>query len=406
MTPRNPTHSTTPPSALPAAIPAIRPDDSHLMAQALELAGRGPWPDPNPRVGCVIVDGAGDLVAEGWHRGAGTPHAEAAALALAGDRARGATAYVSLEPCAHSGRTGPCADALVAAGVARVVYAQDDLNREAAGGADVLRSAGVQVVARVLADEAAALNERWARTIALGRPLVTWKFAATLDGRSAAADGTSQWITGDEARADVHALRASRDAIVAGTGTVLVDDPRLTVRTAPPPTPTHGGLRPESTPRTPARPGEPPRQPLRVVVGLRGVPAKARFRDGPGEVLQVRSHDPHEVLRVLWDKGIRDVWLEGGPTLAAAFIGAGLVDEVYAYLAPALLGAGRSAVGDLGITSMDRIRRLELEDVRRVGADVRIHAIAAPGVTGTSTRQGQVANTTDAAGVGVDAGKE
>ena len=184
--------------------------DAAFMRRALELAVRGSWPDPNPRVGCVIVDASGELVGEGWHRGAGTPHGEAAALAVAGDRARGATAYVSLEPCAHTGRTGPCADALVAAGVCRVVYGQDDPNGDAAGGADVLRAAGVEVVAGVLADEAAALNERWARTIALGRPLVTWKFAATLDGRSAAADGTSQWITSEEARADVHALRASR----------------------------------------------------------------------------------------------------------------------------------------------------------------------------------------------------
>lgn len=332
--------------------------DAAFMRRALELAARGSWPDPNPRVGCVVVDASGELVGEGWHRGAGTPHGEAAALGVAGDRARGATAYVSLEPCAHTGRTGPCADALVAAGVSRVVYGQDDPNGDAAGGSDVLRAAGVDVVAGVLADEAAALNERWARTIALGRPLVTWKFAATLDGRSAAADGTSQWITSEEARADVHALRASRDAIVAGTGTVLVDDPRLTVRTGPGRMPL-GSLA--------------GRQPSRVVVGLRDVPASARVREGPGEVLHIRSRDPHDVLAVLWDAGIRDVWLEGGPTLASAFLRAGLVDEVYAYFAPALLGAGRPAVGDLGITSMDGIRRLDIGDVQRVGADLRIH---------------------------------
>jgi diaminohydroxyphosphoribosylaminopyrimidine deaminase/5-amino-6-(5-phosphoribosylamino)uracil reductase len=211
----------------------------------------------------------------------------------------------------------------------------------------------------VLAGQAEALNERWTRTILLGRPLVTWKFAATLDGRSAAADGTSQWITGPAARQDCHLLRATRDAIVAGTGTILTDDPRLTVRLPDdrmPPGPGPGaGLR-------------------RVVVGLRDVPATARVHEGPGEVLHVRSRDPHEVLAALWDDGRRDVWLEGGPTLAAAFLTAGLVDEVYAYVAPALLGAGPAAVADLGITTMAAIRRLETKDVRLVGGDVRIHA--------------------------------
>ena len=297
------------------------------------------------------------MAGEGWHRGAGTAHAEAAALRAAGVRARGRTAYVSLEPCSHTGRTGPCAQALVAAGVSRVVYAQPDPNGAAAGGAEVLRWAGVEVLGGVLADEAAALNERWALTIALGRPLVTWKFAATLDGRSAAVDGSSQWITSEEARADVHVLRASRDAIVAGTGTVLVDDPRLTVRAGPARMPLG------SVPRS---------QPQRVVVGFRDVPATARVNSGPGDVVHVRSHDPGEVLRILWERGIRDVWLEGGPTLAAAFVGADLVDEIYAYVAPALLGAGTSAIGDLGIMSMDGIRRLAVEDVRQVGPDVRI----------------------------------
>ncbi len=358
--------------------------DAAFMRRALELAVRGSWPDPNPRVGCVVVDASGELVGEGWHRGAGTPHGEAAALAVAGDRARGATAYVSLEPCAHTGRTGPCADALVAAGVCRVVYGQDDPNGDAAGGADVLRAAGVEVVAGVLADEAAALNERWARTIALRRPLVTWKFAATLDGRSAAADGTSQWITSEEARADVHALRASRDAIVVGTGTVLVDDPRLTVRTGPVRMPLGslaGG------------------QPSRVVVGLRDVPASARVYEGSGEVLHIRSRDPDEVLAVLWDAGIRDVWLEGGPTLASAFVKAGLVDEIYAYLAPALLGAGRPAVGDLGIASMDAIRRLDIEDVLRVGSDVRIH-VSNPAAFDVSARRTRRADTSNRMAVG------
>ncbi|GAA6526681.1 bifunctional diaminohydroxyphosphoribosylaminopyrimidine deaminase/5-amino-6-(5-phosphoribosylamino)uracil reductase RibD [Intrasporangium sp. DVR] len=350
-------------------------EDATFVRRAIALAERGIWPDPNPRVGCVIVDAAGGLVAEAWHRGAGTPHAEAVALAAAGDRARGATAYVSLEPCVHTGRTGPCAPALAAAGIVRVVYAQDDPNAEAAGGAGFLRSAGVEVVGGVLADEAAALNARWARTIALRRPLVTWKFAATLDGRSAAADGSSRWITGAEARADVHAQRAGRDAIVAGTGTVLMDDPRLTARPEP------GRMPPGSVPR---------RQPLRVVVGLRDVPSGARVHTEPGEAVHLRTRDPQRVLAELWKRDVRDVWLEGGPTLAAAFLAADLVDEVYAYLAPAFLGAGAAAVGDLGVRSMEGIRRLEITDVRQVGGDVRIHATPvhpAGGSRGTMTAE-------------------
>ncbi len=334
------------------------------MARALELAQRGPWPDPNPRVGCVIVDAEGAFVSEGFHRGAGTPHAEVVALEGAGERARGATAYVTLEPCTHTGRTGPCSRALVDAGVTTVVFAQSDPNPEAGGGARSLEAAGVEVVGGVRAPEAAELNERWARTVRLGRPLVTWKLAATLDGRSAAADGTSQWITGELARADVHRLRAERDAILIGTGTLLADDPQLTVR-------------------LPVGEG-PPRQPLRVVMGLREVPGSARIHQGPGEAIVLPTRDPHVALISLWDRGIRDIWLEGGPTLAAAFIAAGLVDEVYAYVAPGLLGSGRAAVGDLGIGTIEEMVRLELVDATTVGGDVRIHARALHPVRGPS----------------------
>ncbi|GAA2478344.1 bifunctional diaminohydroxyphosphoribosylaminopyrimidine deaminase/5-amino-6-(5-phosphoribosylamino)uracil reductase RibD [Terrabacter carboxydivorans] len=343
------------------------------MRRALQLAAAGPWPDPNPRVGCVLVAPDGTVVGEGFHHGAGTPHAEIEALREAGDAARGATAYVTLEPCSHTGRTGPCADALVEAGVARVVFAQSDPNPDAAGGAERLHAAGVHVTGGVLADEAAAVNERWARTVELGRPLVTWKLASTLDGRSAAADGSSQWITGEAARADVHLLRATRDAVLVGTGTVLADDPRLTVRMP------GGELAPD--------------QPLRAVMGLREVPPVARLHDAPGSVVHLATRDPREALDLLWHRGVRDVWLEGGPTLAAAVLRAGLVDDVYAYVAPALLGAGRLAVDDLGIRSISDVRRLGLVDVAVVGGDVRIHAVAtttdepttAPADTATTT---------------------
>lgn len=314
---------------------------STYLYRAMELARRGPLADPNPQVGCVLVRDD-RVIGEGWHEGAGTPHAEVAALQAAGG-ARGATAYVSLEPCHHTGRTGPCAQALIDAGVAEVRYAQPDPNPDAAGGASALRTAGVRVEHEHIDTD---LNRYWTYAVSHARPFVTWKFAATLDGRSAAADGSSQWITGPAARADVQARRASAGAIVAGTGTVLADDPRLTLRG-------HAG------------------NPLRVIVGKRSIPATARVH-ADDNVLQIATHDPSVVLAALHDRQIRHAWLEGGPTVAAAFLRAGLVDEIVAYLAPALLGAGRSAVGDLGIGSMAGIQRYELRDVARVGEDVRL----------------------------------
>jgi len=325
------------------------------MRRALELAAAPGVPaGPNPRVGCVLLAPDGSTVAEGHHRGAGTPHAEADALAAAGEAARGTTAVVTLEPCAHTGRTGPCAQALVDAGVEHVVYAQDDPNPVAAGGAGVLRAAGVDVENGLLAAEAEALNETWTFAVVHGRPFVTWKSAATLDGRIAAADGSSRWITSAPARAEVHALRAAVDAVVVGTGTVLADDPHLAVR----------------------RDGEVAegRQPLRVVVGVRDIPAGARVLDAAAQTLHLRTRDPHEVLAALHGLEVQHVLLEGGPTLAAAFVRAGLVDAVRWYAAPALLGAGRSALDDAGMESVAQALRLDVVDVARVGGDVRIDA--------------------------------
>lgn len=325
------------------------------MRRALELAAAPGVPaGPNPRVGCVLLAPDGSTVAEGHHRGAGTPHAEADALAAAGAAARGTTAVVTLEPCAHTGRTGPCAQALVDAGVAHVVYAQDDPNPVAAGGAGVLRAAGVDVESGLLAAEAEALNETWTFAVVHGRPFVTWKSAATLDGRIAAADGSSRWITSAPARAEVHALRAAVDAVVVGTGTVLADDPHLAVR----------------------RDGEVAegRQPLRVVVGLRDIPEGARVLDPAARTLHLRTRDPHEVLAALHGLEVQHVLLEGGPTLAAAFVRAGVVDAVRWYAAPALLGAGRSALDDAGMESVAQALRLDVVDVARVGDDVRIDA--------------------------------
>lgn len=331
-----------------------QPGTQALMRRALVLAARGPEADPNPRVGCVLVADDGEVVAEGWHRGAGTPHAEAAALAAAGERAAGTTAYVTLEPCNHTGRTAPCAQALYAAGVRRVVHAQSDPNPVAAGGADWLRERGLDVVAGLLADEAEALNRTWTHLVRTGRPWVTWKLATTLDGRSAAADGTSQWITGPAARADVHEQRGRCGAVLVGTGTALADDPHLTAR------------HPDGTLMD--------TQPVRVVMGERDLPPQARVLDDAAPTWHLRTRSPKEVLEALARAGVHHVWLEGGPTVAAAFMYDRVVDEVVAYVAPVLLGRGRPSVSDLGITTIDEALRLDPTDITLIGTDVRITA--------------------------------
>lgn len=314
------------------------------MQRALELADAPGVPlHPNPRVGCVLLAPDGSTIAEGYHRGAGTPHAEADALAKAGDRARGATAVVTLEPCNHTGRTGPCSRALVDAGVRRVVFAQTDPNPVAAGGADTLRAGGVEVEGGLLADDARALNRVWTVAVERQRPFVTWKFAATLDGRSAAADGTSRWVSSRAARLDTHRLRGLADVMLVGSNTVALDDPELTVRDAD------------------DEPVE--RQPLRAVMGERDLPDGRRVFNDRAETVRLRTRDPHEALAELWGRERHHVVLEGGPTLAAAFLRAGLVDEVIAYVAPVLLGSGASAVADLGITTMADALRPEVTDV-------------------------------------------
>ncbi len=358
----------------------VSPAERSAMARALVLAATPGVPKgPNPRVGCVLLDPAGRVVAEGFHRGAGTPHAEADALSRAGDRAHGTTAVVTLEPCNHTGRTGPCAEALVAAGVARVVFAQADASRVATGGADRLRAAGVDVAAGLLADRARTLNREWTFAVERGRPFVTWKLATTLDGRSAADDGTSRWVSSPASRADTHRLRAECDAILVGTGTVLDDDPQLTVRDAA------------------DRPLAHDQQPLRVVIGLRALPRERRVLDGAAQTLVLRTRDPAEVLAELRARDRQHVLVEGGPTVAAAFLRAGLVDEVVAYVAPVLLGSGVPAVADLGIGTIAEALRLDVRDVTTIGtlpdADVRLtltprraavrEAAAAPGRAST-----------------------
>ncbi|MPZ60140.1 MAG: bifunctional diaminohydroxyphosphoribosylaminopyrimidine deaminase/5-amino-6-(5-phosphoribosylamino)uracil reductase RibD [Propionibacteriales bacterium] len=327
------------------------------MRRAIELAASPDAPHgPNPRVGCVLLRPDGSPLTEGRHRGIGTDHAEVDALNRAAGEARGATAVVTLEPCNHTGRTGPCSQALLDAGIARVVYAVPDDSPIARGGGEVLRRAGVDVEAGVLRAEAERLNREWTFATRHGRPFVTWKFAATLDGRSAAADGSSQWITSLSARQDVHRLRAVCDALVVGTGTVVADDPQLTVRGA------EG-----------SRPGFP--QPLRVVVGRRELPATARVFDDAAPTVVLPTHDPAEVLAELFGRGLHHAWLEGGPTLAGAFVAAGLVDEVVAYVAPLLLGAGRHALDEAGVSTMGEALRLDITDVTQIGPDLRLTGV-------------------------------
>ncbi|MGY1715747.1 bifunctional diaminohydroxyphosphoribosylaminopyrimidine deaminase/5-amino-6-(5-phosphoribosylamino)uracil reductase RibD [Geodermatophilus sp. SYSU D01106] len=344
------------------------PAESAAMARARELgASVLGTTSPNPPVGAVVLDADGIVVGEGATSPPGGPHAEVHALARAGERARGGTAVVTLEPCAHTGRTGPCADALLAAGVARVLVAVPEPTGLAGGGADRLRAAGVDVevgVEREAAEEGALAA--WLTGARAGRPFVVWKAGATLDGRVAASDGTSRWITGPVARAAVHRLRAGCDAVLVGSGTVLADDPQLTVRDA-------DGR-------------DAPRQPLRVVHDRRGrVPAGARVLDDAAPTLVSRADGPAGLLAELFDRDVRRVLLEGGPTLAAAFLREGLVDEVLVHLAPKLLGAGPSLVGDLGISTIGAALSLELREVTPLGGDVQIR-LRPTGHTGVGPR--------------------
>lgn len=334
---------------------AVNDAERDAMSRALALATNGPR-GLNPQVGAVILSPDGETLAEGWHRGSGTPHAEVDALShLSPEQTSGATAVVTLEPCNHTGRTGPCAQALIDAGVSRVIYALDDPGDHSGGGAERLRAAGVEVVSGEQAAQSAALIAGWLDVQRRGRPHVSVKWAQSLDGRAAASDGTSQWITGPDARADVHRRRAASDAIVVGTGTVLADDPALT-----------------------ARDGDVlyPQQPVPVVIGTRPTPADAALRAHPHEPLFYETHDLAAILEDLRQRGIQSVFVEGGPTLASAFIAAGLADTVLAYIAPVLLGGSRLALTDIGVATIGDAHRLTIDEWMPLGPDLL--AIAHP----------------------------
>ncbi|MFF8954924.1 bifunctional diaminohydroxyphosphoribosylaminopyrimidine deaminase/5-amino-6-(5-phosphoribosylamino)uracil reductase RibD [Streptomyces sp. NPDC014894] len=350
--------------------------DTAAMRRAIALAARGlGFTSPNPVVGCVVTDAFGQIAGTGWHQRAGGPHAEVHALREAGASARGGTAYVTLEPCDHTGRTGPCSRALIEAGVERVVHAVADPTPQASGGADTLRAAGVRVESGLLAAEAEAGNIAWLTSVRLRRPHVRWKYAATLDGRIAARDRTSRWITSPEARADVHRLRAEADAVVVGSGTLAADDPHLAVRGVDGASQplrvvldTHAVIRPDARVLDDAAP-------TLIAVGEHAdtarLPGVETVRLPAGE----RGLSVHALLDELHGRGVRSVLLEGGPTLAGAFVAAGAVDQVVAYLAPVLLGAGPAALGDAGISTIGEAFRLETTDTVRIGPDLRITAV-------------------------------
>jgi diaminohydroxyphosphoribosylaminopyrimidine deaminase / 5-amino-6-(5-phosphoribosylamino)uracil reductase len=304
---------------------------------------------PNPPVGAVILDREGRVVGVGATEPAGGDHAEVLALRRAGGLAAGGIAVVTLEPCNHYGKTPPCVNALIEARVGAVIYAVPDPNGIAGGGAGRLQAAGVQARSGVLADQVTAgpLRE-WLHKVRTGLPHVTWKYASSVDGRSAAADGTSQWISSEASRMDLHRRRSIAEAIVVGTGTVLADDPALTARLP------DGSLA--------------QRQPLRVVVGMRELPGDAKVLNDDSRTMVIRTHDPMEVIKALSDR--TDVLLEGGPTLAGAFLRAGAVNRILAYIAPTLLGGPITVVDDVGVPTISRALRWHFDGIDRAGPDL------------------------------------
>jgi diaminohydroxyphosphoribosylaminopyrimidine deaminase/5-amino-6-(5-phosphoribosylamino)uracil reductase len=325
-----------------------------LAIEQAELVKGGTY--PNPPVGAVILDREGQIAGVGGTEPTGGAHAEVVALRRAASRAAGGTVVVTLEPCNHHGKSPPCVDALLAAGVSTVAYAISDPNPVAAGGAARLADAGVETLAGVLADQVAGGTLReWLHKQRTGLPHVTWKYASSIDGRSAAADGSSRWITSAAARADVHRRRGVAEAIIVGTGTVFRDDPALTARRP------DGGLA--------------ERQPLRVVVGEREISSDSKVLNDDSRTMTIRTRDPHEVIKALSDR--TDVLLEGGPTLAGAFVRAGAIDRILAYVAPILLGGPITAVDDVGVLNIAAAQRWKFDGIEPIGPDVLLSLVPA-----------------------------
>jgi diaminohydroxyphosphoribosylaminopyrimidine deaminase / 5-amino-6-(5-phosphoribosylamino)uracil reductase len=322
-------------------------DDAYAHLYSLSLSGLGVT-SPNPNVSAAIYSADGNLIADGFHNRKVSPdHAEVIALKSAGAAARGATMVVTLEPCAHTGKTPPCTQAIIDAGIAKVIYTVTDPNPIASGGADLLRAAGIDVEFRESA-HLAYVQRAWLHKEVTGRPLMIWKVATTVDGKVAASDGTSQWITGAESREDVQNLRAQSDAILIGTNTAIVDNPHLIPR----------GHR---------------ARPVRVISGEQEVPATNQIFDDEARTISVKSKSIPELMQVLTHEGFNQVLVEAGPTLGSALMASGNIDELIIYQAPKMLGAGKEFVSRLGISTLDDHLKLELISVRQLGSDIKSH---------------------------------
>ena len=321
-----------------------------MLKRANELACLGlGLTGSNPIVGAVVVDSAGKVIGEGFHKGG--PHAEVVALEQAGQSAKGATLYVTLEPCNHQGKTGPCTEAIIKVGIAKVVYAVRDPNPLASGGAKALEAAGIEVVFNGDVSEIAQSNRAWLYKIQTNRPYFIWKVATTLDGRTAAIDGSSKWITGEESRAQVSKLRAESNAILIGTETALADNPNLIPRDL------------ETARKT---------NPVRIVMGLREIPSDFNLNNDAAETIFLRSHDFSELLKLCAERDFNQVFVESGSELGTALLKAGLIDELIIFQAASLLGSGLSFIGDLGATNIKEKMDFLIRDVAQFGNDLKI----------------------------------
>ena len=328
------------------------------MLRALELANQSPRYGQNPQVGAVLLNDEGEILAEGFHGGAGTAHAEIDALNNLASKnlsASGLTAVVTLEPCNHVGITGPCAKALIEAGIKRVIYGASDPGEEEGGGRFTLEQAGVEVLDGLFVKECRAVIAPWFINKFEKRPYVIIKWATSLDGRTAAADSTSKWITSAESRHDVHARRAQSQAILVGTNTVEVDDPELTARKP------DGSIYKD--------------QPLRVIVGQRKISKEKRVFNDASETIQLETRDLAQVMTTLFDRGINQVFVEGGSKIESELIKSGFADEFLIYLAPKLIGGPALAIGDIGVGSINQALDLEILETLKLGKDILVRAV-------------------------------
>ena len=316
------------------------------MARAIDWARRGHGMTfPNPIVGAVITSESGEVLSEGFHQGG--DHAEVIALNAVKDMPVGSIIYISLEPCNHHGKTPPCVDAIIKSGIKKVVYAVSDPNPIATGGAERLRAAGIEVVSGIGEDQARLENRAWLTKMELGRPRITWKIASTMDGKVAASDGTSKWITGDFARTNVARMRSQVDGIVTSTATVIADDPLLTSK----------GFG---------------KNPVRIVMGATELSAKMQISNDAAETVLINSRNFDDLLSLAEERGFNELLIESGPTFGTALLRANLIDEIVLFQAPTLLGSGTPSIGDLGITNISGRLDFEISEVEVIGSDLKI----------------------------------